>query len=598
MPPAESPVAEPASPTRPRAAVVAFADVVGYSTLMSADERGTYTRWMALLDSLIVPAVERSGGRIVDMAGDGILAEFPSVPNAVTWARAVQSGVRTRLEGPGAVDPVPIALRIGIHAGEVFETGRGLFGDAVNFAARLQAHAAPGGIALSERARADLGDAGEAELRDLGYADFKGFARRARIFAIEADVIPIVASLHSAGGLPSIAVLPLFDQSQGQGTAHLADGFAEDISMSLAGLRELTVIATGSTSAFRGRLPDPREVGRALGVGYALLGRMHHTGSGDLAVSVQLCDTRTGAALWGERLRLAPGDLFDAQDDIVRRVLTGLAPQVREAELQRALRKRPESLTAYDRLLRALQIMASSDHETYARARGLLGEAMEEDPGFALPVAWAARWHSVRVGRGWSPDPEADGREALDLASRAVSLDRHNALALATLGHLRSILSHDLDGAMQCFRDALDACPNHALAWTLSSGALSYQGRGTEAVHNAERGLALSPRDPMRYAQFMFLGIAHYASGHYADAVLCFRRSASENPLHQATLMGLTASCAAANLLGEARQVAQRFLSLWPGFSLDAYTRRRIPFREPTLREGFLAHLRAAGLPD
>lgn len=585
-----------AAPRRPVA--IAFADVVGYSTLMAKDEHATYARWMALLRSLIEPETERRGGRIVDLAGDGVLAVFPGATEALGWARAIQHGVRIALESPEGGGAVPIALRIGLHLGEVFEVGPRIFGDAVNFAARLQTHAAPGGIVLSERLRAALGDAAAGiALRDLGFVDLKGFERRARLFAIETDQVPFTPPLQPAGGLPSVAILPLLDQDGDPEHAYFGEGIAEDIALSLAGLHELFVVSTASSAMFRGRLPDPREAARALGVGYVLLGRVNRR-PGGLGVSVQLCDARDGATLWGERMQAPDGAIFEVQDEIVRQVVAGLAPHVRAAELQRAMRKRPESQTAYDRMLRALNVMPSADRDTFDRARGFLDEAMQEEPGFALPVAWAARWHSVRIGRGWSPDADADAAAALGLATRAAALDRSNALALATLGHLNAILLRDSDAAMACFEEALAACPNHALAWTLSSGTLSYLGRGTEAVRHAEQGLRLSPRDPMRYSQLMFLAIAHYAQGSYEETVRWIRRSAAENPLHGATLQVLAAALAAAGRPVEAREVAARFLALRPGFSLDLYARKRIPFRHPALREGFLAHLRDAGLPD
>ena len=581
-----------------RVATIAFGDVVGYSILMAADEHGTHVRWMALLHGVIEPETARHGGHMLHVAGDGILLEFPKVDDALDWARAVQQSVRARLEGPETADPLPIALRIAVHIGEVFESGSQIFGDAVNFAARLQAHAAPGGIVISERAREAMSAPNRAsEFRDLGYVELRGFERRARIFGMESELVRVTAPVQVSGGMPSIAVLPLLDQGGDPEQAYIADGFAEDVAMSLAGLRELFVVSTASSAIFRGRLPDPREVGRALGVRYALLGRLRPM-PGGYGVSVQLCDTRSGAALWGERMRMDTDAIFDMQDEIVRKVVADLAPQVRTAELQRAMRKPPESLTAYDRMLRALYTMSSQDRDTFDRARRFLTEAMVEEPDFALPVAWAARWHSVRIGRGWSPNPDEDTAQALALATRAVGIDRANALALATLGHINTILRRDSNAALDCFRDALAACPNHPLAWTLSSATLAYLGKGTEALRRAELGLRLSPQDPMRYSQFMFVGIAHYASGNFEEAVRWQRRSATENPLHAATLLLLAAALAASGLKDEAKGVAAHFIALRPGFSLNTYARTRLPFFDPALRDGFATHLREAGLPD
>lgn len=589
-------VATPANGERHTVAI-AFADVVGYSTLMAADEDGTYGRWMALLRGLIEPETERCRGRIVDVLGDGVLAGFQTASDAVAWARAIQHSVRADLEAASSADPVPVVLRIGIHIGDVFESNSQIFGDAVNFAARLQSHAAPGGIVISERVWDALDTSARVDLRDLGYADLKGFHKRARLFAIETELVRVTVPIQTGAGLPSLAVLPLLDQDGDTEDAHFGDGFAEDVGMSLAGLHELFVVSPASSAIFRGRQPDPREVGRALGVRYALLGRMRRISEG-YGISVQLCDTHSGETLWGERARIGMGEIFDLQDEVARKIAIGLAPQVRSAELQRAMRKAPESLTAYDRMLRALYTIASADYDTFERARSYLAEAMVEEPDFALPVAWAARWHSVRIGRGWSPNPDDDALQALELAMRATSIDRANALALATLGHMNTMLRRDSDAALQCFSQALAACPNHPLVWTLSSATLAYLGKGEEAVRRAEHGLRLSPHDPMRYSQLMFLGIAHYASGSFDEAVRWQRRALAENPLHGATLLLLAAALAAAGSQEDARQVAARFMAVRPGFSLETYSRTRLPFFEPGLREAFAAHLQQAGLPN
>lgn len=577
---------------------IAFADVVGYSTLMAADEDGTHARWMNLLHGSIEPETERCEGRIVDVMGDGVLAVFQSVDAAVEWARTIQHDVRAKLDDAGPIDPVPIVLRIGIHVGSIFEENSQIFGDAVNFAARLQSHAMPGGIVLSERARDALGACSRSsDLRDLGYAELKGFDKRAHLFAIETDLVRLAVPVKATGSLPSVAVLPLVNQSANPEDAYLADGFSEGVGTSLAALHELFVVSSASSAIFRGRQPDPREVGRALGVNYALFGRIQRLSQG-YGVSVELCDTRSGAMLWGERMRVDMEDVFELQDALARKIVMNLAPQVRSVELRRAIRKPPESLTAYDRLLRALYTMGSADRDTFDRARTFLGEAMIEEPDFALPVAWAARWHSVRIGRGWSQNPDDDSAQAYALAMRATTIDPLNALALATLGHMNTILRRDSEAALQCFDDALSACPNHPLAWTLSSATLAYLGQGQEAVRRAEHGLRLSPHDPMRYSQFMFLGIAHYAAGAFEEAVRWQRRSVANNPLHEATLLLLAAALAAVGSLEDARQVTARFLALRPDFSLDRYSRKRLPFFDPTLRGTFAMHLQEAGLPD
>ena len=177
------------------------------------------------------------------------------------------------------------------------------------------------------------------------------------------------------------------------------------------------------------------------------------------------------------------------------------------------LRKRPGSFTAYDFTLRALDLINSLDRQTFLQARDFLDKAMETDRNFAMPVAWAARWHSLYIGQGWSSNRRADAAKAAELAHRAIALDHQNALALATYAHLKSFLFHDYDTALVYFDQALAACPNSSLAWILSSGTLSYVGRSVQAVRHAERGLRLSPFDQSLFYYYMFLGFAHYSGG-------------------------------------------------------------------------------------
>lgn len=580
-------------PHERRLVAIAFADIAGYSILMAAAEQRTYERWMALLGEVIRPAVQHWRGRLIQISGDGIVVEFTSALDAVEWARDLQSRLRLMPEANPS-----IVLRIAIHLGEVFVSDGLLFGDAVNLTARLQEHAVPGGIVLSEEVHGLVRGPLGAEIRDLGFLQLKNIAQPRRAYALEVAASRALApSLPTPGLLPSIAVLPLENMGGDPADDYFSDGIVDDIITSLAGLHELFVISRGSTLPFRGRPRDPREVGRALGVRYALTGSLRRS-SRALRIAVQLCDAQSSAILWGDRMEVSPGELFEAQDRIVQQVVRGIAPNVRAAELHRAMRKRPESFTAYDHTLYALHAMESLDRDTFRKARACLDQAMAEDPGFAMPVAWAARWHSLHVGQGWSSDAQADALQGSALAERAIGLDGQNALALATYGHARSFLFHDCDTALGCFDRALAAAPSSALAWTLSSATLSYLGRGEQAVRHAERGMQLSPLDRVRYFQHMFLGIAHYANGSYEEAVRWARLSASENPSYTSTLRVLIVSLAALGRLEEAREAAARLLRLEPGFRIGDYLLTRIPYLEPTLRARCAEHLRKAGLPE
>ncbi len=579
-----------------RLAAFAFVDIVGYSILMAKDETRTHARWMTILNEVIRPRARLHHGTIVKSTGDGVLAEFPTAIEAVEWARDIQRAVVPAAAASTGADPA-VALRIAVNVGEIFTTPDDIYGDSVNLAARLQEYAEPGGIVLSEAVYRLVRDLPGIDARDLGHLELKHVEHRVRAYALPPLVRGIsVPVMQRRVALPSIAVLPFENLGGNRDDDYFGDGIVEDITVSLASLRELLVISRATTLKYRGQQPDPREVGAALGVRYVLTGSVRRSQRA-LRVSTLLCDAQTGASLWGDTAQIPPDDLFDVQDDTVRRIVTGIAPNVRDAEMRAALRKRPDNFTAYDHTLRALNSINSLDRERFLQARDHLGRAMAEDRDFAMPVAWAARWHSLYVGQGWSANRADDAGKAMALASQAIELDRQNALALATFGHLRSFLLHDYDTALVSLERALVACPNSALAWISSSPTLAYIGRTEDAVSHAEHALVLSPFDRELYYYYAVLCLARYANGDYEEAVRWGRMSKSENPAYTANLRYLIAALMAAHRIPEAREVAQEMLVLEPGFRLSEWERTRQPFRTQVMREKYVEALTRVGLP-
>ncbi len=579
-----------------RLVAIAFTDIVNYSALMAEDEDGTHARWMAVLRNIIAPKLKAHSGHLIKSTGDGILAEFASVLHGVAWGRDVQETLRAHeADEPGER---PLELRIAIHLCDVIEEDSDIYGDGVNIAARLQQFAPPGGVIMSEVVYDIVRVAIDLEARDLGHLSLKNMARPIRAYAIEYGH-GRAAQARQPGAIdqPSIAVLPLHSPGIDPAESYFGEGIVEDIVVSLSGLRELMVIARASTLAYGAQQPDPRDVGRTLGVRYVLFGTVRRSAE-RIRVSIQLCDARSGANLWADSYRVPPGDLFDVQDQIVEKVVAGIAPNVRAAELRQAMRKKPESFSAYDHTLRALECMHSLDRDTFMLARGFLEQAIAIDPVFAMPVAWMARWYSLCIGQGWSSQLADDAAEGVRLARKAIELDQQNALALATFGHLRSFLFHDCDTGLVFFERARTACPSSALAWILASGTLCYVGRGEEAIRSAERGLRLSPSDRSLFFSYFFLGLAHYSAGAYEEAIKWSRMSYSENPRYTANLRLLAVALAAVGKIDDARGVAQMLLDLEPGFSTKRYAADRQPFQEGKTKQKYLIHLRSAGFPD
>jgi adenylate cyclase len=580
-----------------RLAAVAFLDIVGYTALMASDESHTHLRWMKILNEVIRPRISQFRGRLVKLTGDGVLAEFSSALDAVEWAQGVQRLVPSAQTECGERPP-SIALRIAINLGDIIVTESDIYGDGVNVAARLQQHADPGGVLLSESVYDVVRGTVGKQTRDLGYLRLKNLEKPVRAYAVSVDAMAIVVpSRRHRESLPSIAVLPLQNLGGNPADDYFADGIVEDIIVSLAGLRELFVISRASTIKYRGTHPDPREVGRSLGARYIVSGSVRRS-ERLVRVSIQACDSETMETLWGDAVEVAPGELFDLQDRIVRKIVAGIAPNVRKSELRNAMRKQPESFTAYDYALRGMQIINSLDRQTFLKAREFLNKAIAEDEHFAMPVAWAARWHSVYVGQGWSSNPSEDSVRAAQLATRAIELDGQNALALATFGHVKSFLFHEYDGAMIYLDRALAACPNYALAWILSSATLSYVGDADQAVMRAEHGLRLSPFDQNLFSFYMFLNLAYYAKGDFQESVKWGRMSFEENGLYTANHRVLIAGLVGQGKLEEAREIAVKMMEIEPGFRLLTYERTRQPFRHSQIKERYMQHLRMAELPE
>jgi DNA-binding NtrC family response regulator/TolB-like protein/Tfp pilus assembly protein PilF len=407
--------------------------------------------------------------------------------------------------------------------------------------------------------------------------------------------VALIPGTGSSKGHPSIAVLPFRVEGDDASKAYMGEGIVEDIVSALAALRELMVISRSSTLRYRGATVDVRAVGGDLGVSYALSGSVRHAGA-RMRVSVELAETTGGAVVWASHFDGTTDDLFALQDQIATRVVATIAPQVREAELRRALRKRPESLEAYDCALRALAQIYQLNKDDFTQARTWLEKAIALDPAYAMPYALLAIWHTIRVGQGWSTDVVADQAAVLRLATAAVARDSFDAMALALCGHAKSILRYEFDEAIVLFDRALEASPSNAFAWNRSSPTYSYIGDADEAVRRVEQGLRLSPLDPHIFWAHGALALAHYVAGRYDEAARWGRKSREENPQHTANLRWLAVSLAAAGDLSEAREVGQALMAAEPGFRVGPFVERHA-IRDPERSTRFAEHLRRAGLP-
>jgi adenylate cyclase len=383
--------------SRKLAAILA-ADVVGFSRLTGADEDRTLARLRALRSDLIDPTIAVHNGRVVKRTGDGALVEFRSVVDAVRCAIEVQNSMIER--NAGVPPERRIEFRIGIHLGDVVEESDGdLMGDGVNIAARLEGVAQPGAICISEDAYRQVKSRLDLAINDLGETKLKNIAEPVRIYqlqvghAAQSVTLAQSAATESTSALlalpdkPSIAVLPFQNMSGDPDQEYFCDGMAEDMITGLSRIRWLFVIARNSSFTYKGKVVDVKQVGRELGVRYVLEGSVRKAGS-RIRITCQLIEAETGTHLWAERYDRDLTDIFALQDEITMSVIGAIEPSVRQAEIERVKRKRPENLDAYDLALRALPFANAAMPEQAAFALPLLERALVLEPIMAWRTGW------------------------------------------------------------------------------------------------------------------------------------------------------------------------------------------------------------------
>lgn len=574
------------------------ADVVGYARLTEAAEDDTHVRLRSLRVSLIDPCVVSYRGRIVKNTGDGFLVVFYSAADAIQCAIELQREI-SESERTAAPDR-KIVFRIGLHVARAIVEPDDVYGMGVNVAARLEQFAPPGGVVVSADTLEQVRSRIDVPMHDLGPLRLKNMSRPVHAFSLLMPGVNRVTAgprRRSSGRarVPSVAVLPFHSASGGSDDGYFGDGIVEDIIVALQSIRGLLVIARTSTLAFRSTPVDTRRVGQELGVRYVLSGNVRRADE-RLRIVVELADVETGSVIWADRYDGDITDLFDFQARIATRIVWSVAPHVREAELKRALRKRPDNMNAYDLVMNAIDLMYRMNFADFTQAGSLLQRAIVADPNYATAYAYAALWHIHNVAQGWAGDSGVDRAEAARFAAAAVDRDPADGFALALLAHTKSFLFRDYPAARDLFDRALSASPNNAMAWSLSSTVYSYMGEGQAAVERAQLGLRLSPIDTQAFFYLMILGIAHYVNGTHDEAMIWLQKSLAINPRLCASIRVLIVNFAAMGKLEEARNCARTLLEIQPRFRVSAYA-ELCPYRDD-IRVEFLAGLQRAGLPE
>jgi adenylate cyclase len=635
------------SETRKLAAILC-SDVVGYSRLAGADEDRILARLRALRSDLIDPTIAVHHGRIVKRTGDGAIVEFRSAVDAVKCAIEVQNTMVER--NAGVPEDRRIAFRIGIHIGDVVEESDGdLMGDGVNIAARLEGVAKPGAICLSEDAYRQVRSRLDLKVSDLGPTPLKNIAEPMRVYALEvgvpAEAKPAAAatSALAAPATPtapkgrlalafaslgvtalavaaasawyflgaknssrngpqqlSIVVLPLANFSGDASQDYFADVLTDQLTTYLSRIPGSFVIARNTAFTYKGKPTDVKQIGKDLGVRYALEGSVQPTGS-RVRVNAMLIDTESGAHLWAEDFDHDRGDLLATEDDIVTRLARTLQIQLTDIEAAKSQRSRPaDNPDVQELTLRCQGAYLNSRGDTSPNAFSACEQALKFDPNNAVALGALSLQASMRVNAINSQDRQADVARAVDFASRALAIDPHSADVRYAEANALQVQKRFEDAKAE-FERAIAINPSEMGAYGGLALANFNTGDTEEVIAIADKANRLSPRDPQRQAWLIPAGLANITLHRDDRAVDLIRRGLTAAPASTGRAW-LAAALALAGHDDEARETLQEYLAAPDARPKTiAAFKKNINSNNPTYlatRERIYEGLRKVGMPE
>lgn len=596
-------MAEGKSP-RKLAAVLA-ADVSGYSRLMQQDDRATL---LALNQSraLFVERAASHNGRVINAPGDSILSEFASVIDALECAIEIQRELSRR----NAALPASrqMLFRMGLNLGDVLVDDAGIYGDGVNVAARLEGLAEPGGICISGSVHDQIEGKLDLQLDDMGEQQVKNIARPIRAYRVQigprsAAAAPAAAPTEPASRRAlSIVVLPFDNLSGDPEQGYLADAITEDLTTDLSRIADSFVIARNSAFTYKGKAVDVKQVGRELGVQYALEGSVRRSGN-RVRVNAQLVETETGSHIWADRFDRELVDMLELQDDVTGSIARVLRYELIEAESRRSLREHPANPQAIDYVLRARAIglrdnLVTRQHSLAARQ--LYEQALRLDPKLMMAVIGLAGTFLAEVSFGWTDEIEATLKQAETLIEQAEAMAPNDASVLFGRG-IALQLRRKPELALPKLEAARARDPNSTQVLQSIGWCKMFLGDPEGAIAHLEQVLRLDPRGHNRANTNAVIGTAKLYLGNDEEAIRYLQLCIDEYPASAPfTRFALAAACALAGRMDEAHAALAEFRSMRPGVGiaqLRGETLSTLP-RYLQLRERLYEGLRLAGLED
>ena len=645
-----SEVREPEAPLLPRTpqgtrrvlAAILAADIAGYSRLMGGDEEGTHARLTAIRRELSDPMVAEYRGRIIKTTGDGLLAEFASVVDAVRCAVDLQREMMQRNQGVAA--DRRIEFRIGINVGDIIADGDDIYGDGVNIAARLEALAEPGGVCISARVHEDISGKIDVHFEDLGERMLKNIRRPLRVYVMRRAAPPgsttpapperssrqtpgaragsvvrprgrragatrkevAARDTASAGdGLPgkaSILVLPFRNATGDPEQEFFTDAVTADLTVDLSRMRDVTVISAASAFAYKDTRLDARQIGQELRVRYLVIGAIARIRE-LVRTNVQLVDSGSGEQLWGDRFETKFADVGLLQNEITGRIAASLNVQLMRVEGRRA--EKSTNPDALDLRLRAIALyLGSIAPERSLMARRLLRQSVSLDPSSA--DAWA-RLAEITLSdhlNQWNDTGPQHVTEAEEAAQKALHIDPNNALAHLANGLIQRTRDEH-HSALESFNRAIELDPNFALAYAHKGAQLMLIGRAAETPALVEQALRLSPQDPHIGIFYWILGRSYFFIEQYDKAASWLHRSVQARPDLWYNPLYLVSCYALLDQLEQAARILaefnRRFLDPFYTLAIVKQQESLEPSSEPVVieaRERFYKGLRLAGMAE
>ncbi|HXN68472.1 MAG TPA: adenylate/guanylate cyclase domain-containing protein [Bradyrhizobium sp.] len=580
-----------------RLAAIACADVAGYSRMMGADEAGTHAAFKAHR-SAIYPIILNHGGRLVKKTGDGFLLEFPSIVGAIEAAVATQSLMADRNNHLPA-DRV-MRFRMGVHMGDVIADEDEVFGDDVNIAVRLESVAAPGGVAVSEKAYQEACKHLSVSFVDTGSHRFKNIEVPINVWTWDpAGASSRGREAQDKSNLPAqyrtaiVGVLPFANLSDST-DEYFSDGLTEDLIHALSLQSFYRVLSRNSTFAFKGKGLSARLIAREIDATYLIQGSVRRAGS-KLRVTAELIAPENGEQLWTGRYDRDIGDLFTMQDEITTSLSAALAPEIFRAEASTPTRSSSTDLTAWDRFLRGLSRYYRQTKADFEASIALFREAIALDPALSIAHAYLATIQLQSVQFGWIASTRELWSEAMSLAESSVRLDPRSSFAFSILSYVHAFEGNH-EAAMDAAKRAVELNPYDMGARGVLGISHMVIGEHRQAIELFSTAAQRGNSDP-RYQWAALNAFSHYLLGQYDASLSWAREALYVNPHHLQVLAVRAAALAQLGRGMEAAKAAEVLLTSYPGLTVERHLRNfrwKTPADIAHYRDGLLK----AGVPS